>query len=240
MKLLFILNICSALSAVGEERGLCDVRPTDSVAYHAIRNTLSAADRIYVALDKDGMIDKHLINSHRSSGGNFNALKTLVNDPRIIEVIQSNEYQYRYKDGSIRYGKLGVLYSNELEDAGRYTKGYTKERLQAMGFEDRFKRNGAYGITLIPGGEKDTAGDSIGSVNGNIVIVLSADLTERDAARAYAHEANGHALFFALGKDFNHSEKKMSGGNIELENQINTSVAETERNYDDMHKAGVD
>jgi hypothetical protein len=236
MKLLFILNICAALSAVGEERGLCNVRPTDSVAYHAIRNTLSAVDRIYVALDKDGMIDKHLINSHRSSGGNFNALKTLVNDPRTIEVIQANEYRYRHKDGSIRSGKLGVLYFNELEDAGRYTKGYTKEQLQAMGFEDKSKRNGAYGITLVPGGEKDTAGDGIGSPNGNIVVVLSVDLTERDAARAFAHEANGHVLYFVMGKDFNHSEKKMSDGNIELEDQINRSVIEAEKNYDDSHK----
>jgi len=240
MKLLFILNICAALNVVGLRREVCNVKPIDTTAYNVIRNTVSVDDRAYVTLDKDGMIDKHLINSHQSSGVNFNALKTLVNDPHTIEIIQVNEYQYRHKDGSVRSGKLGVVYSNELEDAGRYAKGYTKEQLRAMGFEDRSKRNGAYGITLVPGGEKDTIGDSIGSPNGNIVIVLSVDLTERDAARSYAHEANGHALFFVLGKDFNHSERKMSGGNIELEIQINTSVTETERNYDDTHKAGVD
>jgi hypothetical protein len=104
-------------------------------------------------------------------------------------------------------GKIGVTYTNELESAAKYMgKQYAKERLREMGFKDEVKRNGTHGITLLPGGEKDSKGDGRGSESDNIVVIISSDLTEGDAAKTEAHERNGHALFFVLGKDPNHAE----------------------------------
>ena len=105
-----------------------------------------------------------------------------------------------------------------------------------MGLEDKVKGSGIYGITLLPGGEKDAKGDGKGSANGNVVVIISSDLTERDAARTQGHEGNGHALFFIQGRDPNHSEDKTRSGNKELEDQITKSLKEAEKNYDDTHK----
>lgn len=210
-----------------------DVRPTDAAAYKAVLNTLTEADQAYVTLDKNGMIDKDLINSHSSASGNFNSLKSLVNDKRTIEVTVANEFKYRDKSGAIKWGKIGVTYLNELESAAKYMdKQYAKEQLKEMGFKDEVKRNGTYGITLFPEGEKDTEGDGRGSASDDIVVIISSDLTERDAAKTVAHEGNGHALFFVLGKDPNHAEGKTRGDNKALEDQIAKSVKEAEVNCD--------
>jgi len=41
-----------------------------------------------------------------------------------------------------------------------------------------------------------------------VIVILSSDLTEGDAARTQAHEGNGHALFFIQDKDPNHFENE--------------------------------
>ena len=169
-----------------------EVKPTNAAAYLAVLNTLTSADQSYVKLDKNGVIDRDLINGHSSLSGNYNALKLLVRDNRIIEVIVSNDFKYKDKTGAIKWGKIGVKYSNELESSAEYTnKQYTREQLKAMGFEDKIKRNGTHGITLLPGGENDADGDGKGSEGNNIVVILSRDLTQRDAARSLAHEGYG-------------------------------------------------
>jgi hypothetical protein len=216
-----------------------DVSPNNYVAYKAILNTLTLIDQVYVKLDGYGRIDKDLINQHSSVSENFNSLKSLVNDKRTIEIIVANEFRYKDKNGSIQWGKLGVTYSNELESASHYmNKQYDQERLKEMGFKDEVKRNGTHGITLFPGGERDPIGDGKGAEGDAIVIVISSDLTERDAAKTAAHEANGHALFFVLGKDPNHAEGKTRGDNRELEDQIETCVKEAEMNFDAAQKKG--
>lgn len=213
-----------------------EVKPANDAAYKAILNTLTATDQAYVKLDRNGMIDKDLINSHSSSSGNYICLRWLVSSVRTIEVIISNEYKYKDKSGEIKTGKIGVRYFNELETSVKFMGNqYTKEQLKQWGFKDEVKRRGAHGITLLPGGENDPDGDGKGSESDNIVIVISSDLTERDAARTQAHEGNGHVLFFVLSKDPNHAEGRSRGDNRELEDQINKSVNEAEMNYDDLH-----
>jgi hypothetical protein len=214
-----------------------DVRPTNAAAYKAVLNTLTEADQAYVTLDKNGLIDKNLINRHSSASGNFNSLKSLVNDKRTIDVTVANEFKYKDKSGAIKWGKIGVTYLNELENAAKYMDNqYAKERLKEMGFKDEVKRNGTYGITLFPDGEKDAEGDGRGSESNNIVVIISADLTEKDAAKTMAHEGNGHALFFVSGKDPNHAEGKTRGDNKALEDQIDKSVNEAEVNYDGVRR----
>jgi hypothetical protein len=210
------------------------LRPLTPAAYQAIRHTLQKKDQSYVVLDAQGRIDRHAIHGHTSKSPNFQALKTLVNDALVVDVIVSNDYLYRDTHDSTRHGSLTAVYSNELTDATHYMQHYTAAQLKSMGFRDEIRASGPSGITLLPGGEQDVKGDSKGSVNGHIVVVLSSDLTERDAARKLAHEAYGHALFFILRKDPNHAEDKGRGGNQELEDQIRSSIDETERNYDDI------
>jgi hypothetical protein len=210
------------------------VRPLTPAAYQAIRHTLRAKDQPYVVLDAQGWIDRHAINRHTAKRPNFQALKNLVNDTLIVDVIVGNDYLYRDINDSIRRGSLTAMYTNELTDATQYMLQYTAAQLKNMGFRDEIRANGPSGITLLPGGEHDIKGDGKGSVNSHIVVVLSSDLTERDAARKLAHEAYGHALFFILRKDPNHAEDKARGGNQELEDQIQRSIEETERNYGDV------
>jgi hypothetical protein len=209
------------------------VRPLTPTAYQAIHHTLRAKDRPYVVLDANGRIDRHAINRHTAKSPNFQALKTLVNHALVVDVTVGNDYLYRDTHDSIRHGSLTTVYTNELSDATRYMQQYTAAQLKNMGFRDEIRASGPSGITLLPMGERDVRGDGKGSVNGRIVVVLSSDLTERDAARKLAHEAYGHALFFILRKDPNHAEDKARGGNQDLEDQIQNSIDETERNYDD-------
>ena len=209
------------------------VRPVTPTAYQAIRHTLRAKDRPYVVLDAKGWIDRHAINRHTTKSPNFQALQTLVNNALVVDVIVGNDYLYRDTHDSIRHGSLTAVYTNELGDATQYMLQYTAAQLKNMGFRDEIRASGPSGITLLPRGEQDIKGDGKGSVNGRIVVVLSSDLTERDAARKLAHEAYGHGLFFILRKDPNHAEDKARGGNQTLEDQIQNSIDETERNYDD-------
>jgi hypothetical protein len=208
------------------------VRPLNPEAYQAICHTLRAEDQPYAVPDAQGRIDRHAIDRHTFKSLNFQALKTLVNDTLVVDVIVGNEYLYRDTNDSIRQGSLTAVYTNELTDATQYMLQYTAAQLKNMGFRDEIRASGPSGITLLPGGEHDIKGDGKGSVNGHIVVVLSSDLTSRDAARKLAHEAYGHALFFILRKDPNHAEDKALGGNQELEAQIRSSMDETERNYD--------
>ncbi|MBT1711380.1 hypothetical protein KK062_24270 [Fulvivirgaceae bacterium PWU5] len=209
------------------------VLPLTPAACQAIRHTLRAKDRPYVVLDAQDRVDRAAINRHTSKSPNFQALKTLINDTLVVEVTIGNDYLYRDTHDSIRHGSLVAVYTNELTDATQYMLQYTVAQLKNMGFRDEIRASGPSGITLLPGGEQDVEGDGKGSVNGHIVVVLSSDLTERDAARKLAHEAYGHALFFMLRKDPNHAEDKARGGNQALEDQIQRSIEETERNYDD-------
>jgi hypothetical protein len=208
------------------------VLPLTPAAYQAICHTLQAKDQPFVVLDAHGRVDRPAINRQTSRSPTFQALKTLVNDTLVVEVTISNDYLYRNTHDSIRHGSLVAVYTNELTDATQYMLQYTAEQLKNMGFRDEIRASGPSGITLLPGGERDVNGDGKGSVNGHIVVVLSSDLMERDAARKLAHEAYGHALFFVLRKNPNHAEDKARGGNQELEDQIRSSIEETERNYD--------
>lgn len=213
------------------------LRPLDTAAYQAICHTLRAEDQPHVVLDAQGRIDCHRINRHASSSLNFQALKALVNDSLIVEVIIDNHYLYRDITDSIRHGSLGAVYTNELTDATQYMVQYTPLQLKSMGFRDEIRASGPSGITLLPGGERDPKGDGKGSVNGYVVVVISRDLNERDVARKLAHEASGHALFFMMHRDPNHAEDKARGGNQALEDQIRNCVAETEQNYDNATRS---
>jgi len=69
------------------------VKPTSEEALRVLQNTLAVNDAKYVQKDRNGEVDKTLINSHNSNSGNFNDLKTLVNSKTEYKVEVSSEYQ---------------------------------------------------------------------------------------------------------------------------------------------------
>ena len=64
-----------------------DVVVKDKKAYAAILNTIPKSDRAFIKLGTDGKIDKKLADSHVSKSGNFNSLKTLVDDKSVTVCI---------------------------------------------------------------------------------------------------------------------------------------------------------
>lgn len=76
--------------------GPLDVKPKDDKAMKAILSTLSMADAGYVKVGAEGKLDKTLINSNTNSeSGNFDALKTLVNDTKTYEIAVTDGFSYK-------------------------------------------------------------------------------------------------------------------------------------------------
>ncbi|MCE7058077.1 RHS repeat-associated core domain-containing protein [Algoriphagus sp. AGSA1] len=212
-------NPISFIDPDGEE-----VIPTNSAAFKAILNTLTAGDKAYVQLDKNGMLNRDLINQRQSESGNFQALQTLVNSDRTTEVSVASEYKYKDDNGEIKIGNSKVSYINELEEMYQvYGGAYSKEQLKEMGYKDETRRNGMVGITLLPGED---------SPNGNIMVIIGAGQKKEDEAETTAHEAYGHAYFYVVGKDPNHGQNR-NKDNQELENQIKERQKEAKKNYVD-------
>jgi len=212
-----------------------EVKPTNEAAYKAILNTLTAEDAAYVQLDKNGMIDRGLINQRQSKSGNFQALQTLVNDDRTTEFTVSEGFDFKNSSGDVESGSLGGIdYSSELDVMVEFG-GLTKEQAKELGYSEEVQGSGVFGITLIPGGEQEADGDGKGSPNGNVIVIINSGLDDKDQGRTAAHEGFGHALFFILGKDPNHGQDRNTE-NQELENQIYNSVTEAEKNYDEKNK----
>lgn len=152
--------------------GPLDVVPKYDKALKAILNTLTKADAEYVKVGADGKIDKTLINSNSNSeSGNFDALKTLVNDTKTYEVAVVGEFAY--KDGAVevKSQSFGEVYYTDFET------GKTLESPE-----------GFLGVTQTPGNEQS----KYNSPDESIKVNINNSLSENDQAINVAHEAYGH------------------------------------------------
>jgi len=190
--------------------GPMDVIPKDENPLSAILNTLSKADAAFVIVDADGKIDKSLINSRSSESGNFDALKTLVNDTKTYEVAVLSDFVYKDEKGGIKTETLGQVY---------YTDYETGKPLE--------NPEGALGITQTPGNEKN----KLNSPDDNIKININAGLKEKDQAVNVAHEAYGHGYMYSKGVDHKHRVKEGKDTNRPLAEQIKARVEETKQNF---------
>lgn len=68
-----------------------------------MQNTLPKGARNYVRLDKNGLIDRKLLNSYDGKSLYFNNLKTMVNSDMMVEVVLDDKFTFMGKDG-----KLGI------------------------------------------------------------------------------------------------------------------------------------
>ncbi|ANQ50581.1 hypothetical protein MY04_3216 [Flammeovirga sp. MY04] len=205
------------------------VKPASKAAFNVLLNTINPESREKVILGNDGFVQI----TGTGEGANFDALRQLVEDENITEIVISENFEYLDPNGKKQTGSLGSIDNRSEIDIlfEAYDGAITKEDLKAQGFSDEQNDNGKLGITLLPGEEKNTEGDGRGSVNGNIIIIINSGQTDRNKARTTAHEGYGHALFFILGKDPNHGQNK-SEDNKELEDQIRRAVNEAATNYD--------
>ena len=76
----------------------CDVKPAGNAELIMIQNTLPKDARSYVRLNKNGMIDRALLNSYDGKSLNFNNLKTMVNSDRIVEVVFDDKFTFMGQD----------------------------------------------------------------------------------------------------------------------------------------------
>jgi hypothetical protein len=206
-----------------------EVKPANEAALRMITNTLTAEDAAFVQLDDNGMINRELINMRKSESSTFQALQTLVNDERTTHIRISDNFSSKDSEGNINTEKIKPIdYRSEFELMIELS-GFTKEQAEKQGFSKEREGSGLFGITILPGGEKD--GDGRGSINGDIIVIMNVGSTDKDKARFTAHEAFGHVLFFLLGKDPNHG----GNDNDELTAQILKLMEEAAKNYDEQN-----
>lgn len=78
-----------------------DVKPAGTAELVMMQNTLPKDARNYVRLDKNGLIDRKLLNSYDGKSLNFNNLKTMVNSDMMVEVVLDDIFTFMGKDGKL-------------------------------------------------------------------------------------------------------------------------------------------
>ncbi|MEJ5049493.1 DUF6443 domain-containing protein [Chryseobacterium culicis] len=193
------------------------VKPTSEGAMTAIKNTLRSEDREYVQFDKDGNIDKELINSYNSDSGNFNSLKEMVNSDITVEYSIADEITY-IRNGENKTRQMGEVEINK----------------------DGSVEVGLLGQTIIPNDPKNL----FSSTNENVQVYTNANLDETRRSLNVSHEMFGHALLYIRNpKDLNgwrhikagavtdsNGKTSFTEGNQNLKRIINKSTEETKNN----------
>lgn len=214
------------------------VKPKDQKALEVIKLGLRKEDRDKVSLDGDGFIALQ----EGGEGGNFNALKTLVEDERTIEYSVSDSFEYINEEtgqiesktfSPITYSsEMDEIYNGTYKEAGLSKEDFVEKIGKPQGLSEKQEGQGMFGITLIPKGDYDFESDGFASPNKNVQVIINPSANELDQIKNAAHEGYGHALFFILGKNPNHTaggfNKETQG---EIEKQIIERQNEAEKNY---------
>jgi RHS repeat-associated protein len=100
-----------------------DVRATTYETQQMILNTIPKDLRSYVIFDKNGYIDKKSIEKIISKSSNYEALKKLVTDSRLYDVIIANSCEYKNKLGESKTYSLGKLDYALPHKKGNYELG---------------------------------------------------------------------------------------------------------------------
>ena len=207
-----------------------EVKPGGAAELTMIQNTLPKEARNYVRLDKNGFIDRTLLNSYGGESLNFNNLKTMVNSDRVVEVLLDDKFTFMGQDGQLgtetmSYVPFDPKYDSEAD------KDLTGETMGGLTTGE----SGFMGKTLLP--DKDGIQNS---PNGNIIVIVNKNLSPAGAAENYSHEANGHALLYILngGDHKGASHQPVNGqwieGNKTLMDMIINSKKETIKNMQEQ------
>lgn len=201
-----------------------EVHPIGEEEYEMILNTLPQEDRAYVQLDKNGYIDKGLLNSHQSESANYNGLCDLANDNVTYDVILDDAgFPYRDQEGSLKsqYPEYQEALSGLIDKEFKYVNSNTTGE------------GGNLGLTLFPGLTCPT-----NSPDNNVKIYVNKKLSEMARAESFSHEGYGHALMYCLNghNAYNaghYSEPGMKDANTQLVDMILSARKET---YKNMHR----
>ena len=163
-----------------------DVKPAGNAEVEMIRNTLPKEARPFVQLDKNGYINKFLLNLCKVESLNLDNLKALVNSDLIVEVILDDQFTFMDSNGIIGDAKM---YCYPFDPSFPEDMDITGSTINGISTGE----NGHLGQTLFP----DLKG-AINSPNENIIVIINENLSSAGAAETYSHEANGHALLYIL------------------------------------------
>lgn len=205
-----LLNPTTILDVNGK-----DVRAVTPEAQQIIINTLPPEIRSNIVFDESGYINKTILNTViNNTSGNFEALKTLVNDTRLFDVILESKFLYINEAGQSKEINFGPI---EIDD-----------NYDPSPFDPQTKEKGYYGITLLPG---------INSPDEDIKIYINKELSSKGKSQILSHEGYGHAYMFAIGKNSRHEPENINGiffeSNLELGNQIINRIKETIKNMEE-------
>jgi len=207
-----------------------EVKPGGTAELTMIQNTLPKEARDFVRLDKNGFIDRTLLNSYGGESLNFNNLKTMINSDRIVEVLLADKFTFMGQDGQLGTETMSYVSFDPQFDS-EADKDLTGETMGGLTTGE----SGFMGKTLFP--DKDGIQNS---PNGNIIVIVNKNLSPAGAAENYSHEANGHALLYILngGDHKGASHQPVNGqwieGNKTLMDMIINSKKETIKNMQEQ------
>jgi RHS repeat-associated protein len=206
-----LLNPMKLVDADGKE-----VRATTAESQQVILNTLPKEIRSNIVFNDNGFVDKNIFNSIDSKSGNFEALKTLVNDSRIYDVSVASGFTYMDESGethNINFGEISIGNAEDVSEMG-----------------PRTLEVGNLGVTMVPGEEHNR----YNSPDEMIRIVINAGLSSEGKSQNFSHEAYGHAYLFSLGESWKHvPDDDMVETNYKLYNQIRNRINETKLNMEE-------
>jgi len=198
-----------------------DVWPTSDEAYQMILGTLPDEAREYVKLNKDGRIDRGLMELYSSNSQNYNDLLEMVKSDCTIEVSLANQYEYLDKNGEIKITDMASTYSNPEIDAS------FKSNVPELPLDGPYSlstgETGILGVTEMP-----EASAYNRSTNENVRVFINNKLSPKGRAENLAHELYGHAFLYVTTGDVTLSIH--SPGNVEtnmvLRNRISNAQNE--------------
>ena len=196
-----------------------EVRATSKDAQEMILNTLPSEIRTSIQFNEYGFIDKESLNSIDNASDNFAALKQLVNDKQIFDVIIGSKFIYVDESGVFKEVSFGQIEIDNLNSPSP--------------FSPQTGEFGYYGVILIPGNEPET----YNAPYKDVEIHINVELSTKGRSQTFAHEAYGHAYFYSMGKEYKHIPKNINGYfiemNKELGNQITNRIKETIKNTEE-------
>lgn len=197
------------------------VKPTSAAALKAIKNTLRPEDAAYVKLDKEGNINKDIINLRTmSKSENFKSLQEMVNSDMVLEIHIDDSFEFIDQNGNQGESEMPYVATDEYSDIDKEGNTMNGTTTGESGF---------MGKTLFP--DKNGLQNS---PDGTIKVVINKNLSENAQAEVYSHEANGHAhIYITSGGDrerASHQASGMTEQNTELKQRIINSKKETIKN----------
>jgi RHS repeat-associated protein len=204
-----------------------DVWPTSDEAYQMILGTLPDEAREYVKLNKDGRIDRGLMELYSSNSQNYNDLLEMVKSDCTIEVSLANQYEYLDKNGEIKITDMASTYSNPEIDAS------FKSNVPELPLDGPYSlstgETGILGVTEMP-----EASAYNRSTNENVRVFINNKLSPKGRAENLAHELYGHAFLYVTTGDVTLSIH--SPGNVETNMVLRSRISNAQNEVRNIWK----